>query len=253
MRGCAVGLAIRVLASLFALLLMTACATRDERGDFDKSTRNNQMSPQECVQTASTQRVTSADGMYLIQAGDELAIAFYLNPEFNQDVIVRPDGRIALEMVGTMQASGHTPEQVAQQIDRAYLQELRSPGATVTVKNMPSRQVFVEGEVNRPGAFPADSGMTAIQAVAEAGGFTADASKKVVLIRRDACGQSAREIVNLAGEETSSNDTDDLVLQSRDVVIATPSAIANIDQWIDHYIRRLLPVQPYMATATPPL
>lgn len=233
-------------------ILLAACATKSPRGDLHGAQDSGQVSPEACVATALLQRTQARDGSYLIQPGDDLVITFYLNSEFNQDVIVRPDGRVSMQIVGTVQASGLTPQQLADNLDRLYLQELRAPGVTVTIKNMPSRQIFVEGEVSHPGAFPVDSGMTALQAVAAAGGFTPDASEKVVLIRRDACGQLARSEINLASATKASAD-DDQVLQSRDVIVATPSAIAKADEWVDHYLRRLMPVQPYVAANTPPL
>lgn len=235
-----------------AAVFLAACAAKSSHGDLRGAQDPGQVSPEACVATALLQRTQARDGSYLIQPGDDLTITFYLNSEFNQDVIVRPDGRVSLQIVGTVQASGLTPQQLADNLDRSYLQELRDPGVTVTIKNMPSRQIFVEGEVSHPGAFPVDSGMTALQAVAAAGGFTPDASEKVVLIRRDACGQLARSEIDLASV-TKASASDDQVLQSRDVIVATPSAIAKADQWVDHYLRRLMPVQPYVAANMPPL
>ena len=48
-------------------------------------------------------------GGYRIQPGDQLAIDFYLNSEFNDNVSVQPDGRIVLRLVGPLQASGLAP------------------------------------------------------------------------------------------------------------------------------------------------
>ena len=102
-------------------------------------------------------------------------------------------------MVGPVQAAGLTPSQLATSIDKAYSNELRNPGAVVHLKNMPSRQIYVEGEVAKPGAFPLQPGMTAVQALALAGGVTVDsAPENTVLIRRDACGQSQGSQVDLA-------------------------------------------------------
>ena len=69
----------------------------------------------------------------------------------------------------------------------------------VHLKNMPGRQIYVQGEVTKPGAFPLQPGMTAVQALALAGGVTVDsAPQNTVLIRHDACGQSQGSKVDLA-------------------------------------------------------
>jgi polysaccharide export outer membrane protein len=244
--------------ALFSGLLMaamTACAPASRRGDIAGGSNGTNMSPEACMVNASLQRPSDAHGAYLIQPGDDLFIDFYLSPEFNQEVTVRPDGKIALRLVGVVQAASLTPQQLAANLDQAYLSELRDPGVTVVVKNMPSREVFVEGEVQHPGAFPAEQGMTALQAVAKAGGFTQDAASTAVLIRRDACGQASRSVIDLSDAVKHPDRDDDLVLQSRDILVVPLSGVASVDEWVDHYIRRLLPIQPYFAAtaATPPL
>lgn len=243
---------IRTLITVVAIFSLAGCAANAAHGDVRASSDASAMSPDACVANALLQPEQAPNGSYLIQPGDELAIDFYLNPEFNQDVTVRPDGRISLQLIGTVEASNLTPQQLATELDKAYLRELREPGVTVTVKNMPSRQIFVEGEVSHPGAFPAEQGMTALQAVAEAGGFTPDASGEAVLIRRDACGDFSRSPIDLAEALKNPGGNEDQVLQSRDVLVVTPSTIANIDQWMDHYVRRLMPMQPYFAATAPP-
>ncbi|HLH77658.1 MAG TPA: polysaccharide biosynthesis/export family protein [Candidatus Binataceae bacterium] len=211
------------------------------------------MSPQACMANVSLQRGQAPDGSYLIEPSDDLLIDFYLNPEFNQDVTVRPDGKISVRLIGEVPAAGLTPQQLATNLDQAYLRELRAPGVTVTVKNMPSRQIFVEGEVAHPGAFPVESGTTILQAVAEAGGLTKDAGSTAVLIRRDVCGNPARSAISLKRALNRAGSNDDLVLESRDIVVVPPSTIASMDNWVDHYLRRLMPVEPYLAANTPVL
>ena len=188
---------------------------------------------------------------YIIQPGDQLAIDFYLNPEFNDEVTVRPDGRIALRLVGDVKAAGLSPAQLATELNKAYLTELRSPDAAVHVKNMPSRQVFVQGQVTKPGAFPLDQGMTALQAVSEAGGVTEQASKEAVLIRRDACGQPRGIKVNLSKASDNPDRGEDVALMSRDIIVVPRSSIANADLFVKQYIQGLLPIPPYLSLAAP--
>jgi protein involved in polysaccharide export with SLBB domain len=217
------------------------------------------MSPRQCmengaVQSAALRGAASDPRSYHIQPGDQLEIDFYLDPEFNDVVSVGPDGHIDLRMVGALPAAGLTPTQLGKEIDTAYSSELRSPDAVVSVKNMPARQVYVEGQVTRPGAFPLQPGMTALQALADAGGVTPDAAAGgAVLIRRDVCGQPIGERIDLAAAADGAVSASDVALMPYDILVVPRSRIANMDLFVQHYVRGLLPIEPYLSFPGPPL
>jgi len=50
---------------------------------------------------------------YVVAVGDQLGIKFYKNPELNEDVIVRPDGMISLQLVDDVPAAGRTPSDIS--------------------------------------------------------------------------------------------------------------------------------------------
>ncbi len=241
-RSKAAAIALLLIASLAA-----GCSDTAEQNETVGARRATAMSPEQCIENGNILRAAERDGSYIIQPGDALTIDFYLNQEFNQDVTVRPDGKVALRLVGSLQASGLTPQRLAQEIDRAYSNELREPGATVVVKNMPSRQVFVDGQVSKPGMFPLEPGMTALQAVAEAGGLTENAGPEAVLIRRDMCGVPTGIPIKLKNAQQNPGGAGDLALQSRDIVVVPRSTISNMDLWVEQYVRNLLPIQPYLS------
>jgi polysaccharide biosynthesis/export protein len=239
-------------------IFLSGCSGQADHSDEQvaKDARTTHLSPEQCntgAQIEEAAAVVAPDGSYLIQPGDELSVEFYLSPEFNDQVTVRPDGKITLRVVGDVKASGLTPAQLATYLDHAYLSELRSPDAVVHVKNMPSRQVYVEGQVNKPGSFPLDTGMTLVQAVSDAGGLTDDAGDNAILIRRDVCGQPSGVKVNLATAMKHPERGEDVALMSRDVVVVPRSGIANVDLFVKQYIQGLLPIPPYFSIAGPAL
>lgn len=249
-----------LIAALCTLLAM-GCSSGKEHGDVpngvDSGGGGMGMTAEQCMdnkaafENASLSSTGPDSSGYRIQAGDQLAIDFYLNSEFNDNVSVQPDGRIVMRMVGPMQAAGMTPGQLANQINEAYSKELKNPGATVHVQNMPSRQVYVEGQVSHPGSFVLQPGMTALQAVADAGGLTDQAKPSdVVLIRRDACGRAEGSRIDLASASDDPTNNEDVLLMPHDTLIVPRSRIANMDLFVQQYIRGLLPVQPYL---TPPM
>ena len=243
-----------------AKLVVSACAiavalgscsagnsqSRGESGDKEPASKS--MSPEQCAANASIQESANQDADYRIQPGDSLALDFYMNSEFNDTTTVDPNGKIVLRMVGPVQAAGLTPSQLASSIDKAYSNELRNPGAVVHVNTMPNRQIYVEGEVAKPGAFPLQPGMTAVQALALAGGVTVDsAPSNTVLIRRDACGQPQGSKVDLASAIKKPGSGEDVALLSHDVVVVPRSGIANFDLWMKQHVPDALPVEPYIS------
>ena len=240
-----------VSACAIAVALGSCSASNSQsRGESgDKEFASKSLSPDQCAANASIQESAAhADADYRIQPGDSLALDFYMNSEFNDTATVDPNGKIVLRMVGPVQAGGLTPSQLAASIDKAYSNELRNPGAVVHLNNLPSRQVYVEGEVTKPGAFPLQPGMTAVQALALAGGVTDNSDpESAILIRRDACGQSQGSKIDLAAATKNPGSAEDVALTARDVVVVPKSRIANADLWVKQHIRDILPVEPYIS------
>jgi polysaccharide biosynthesis/export protein len=238
-----------------AMFALAGCSTdSNARGDVPsrnelQSQGSASMSPGACLgNTGGVENASLDTGGYRIQPGDQLAIDFYLNSEFNDNVTVQPDGRVVLRLVGPVQASGLSPGQLAGSINQAYSRELKNPSATVHLQNMPSRQVFVQGQVNHPGAFALQPGMTALQAIASAGGHTDEAAmNNVVLIRRDSCGHADGSKLDLASASETPDKGEDVMLMPHDTLVVPRSKIANVDLFVKQYVRDVLPVQPFLS------
>ncbi len=180
---------------------------------------------------------------YRMQPGDEMDIKFYFNPELNQTVFVRPDGRISLPLVDDVQAAGLTPSELDALITQIYARELRKPMVTVIVKTFTGRQVYVGGEVGKPGVVQLGTHMTALQAVINAGGFLDTAKPEATLVIRRQGGEADAPIpIRLDLEESIDGETTmgDIQLQAFDVVFVPKSAIANVNLIVKQYIQGVL-------------
>lgn len=179
---------------------------------------------------------------YEINAGDELEISVFKDPDLNADVIVGPDGHIGLLTIGDIVATGKTPEGLAADLARRYNKPQGE--VTVNVRSSTTQRVFVGGQVNRAGAIALGGQLTVLGAIMSAEGFKDDAcSSEVVVIRRDRA-NPARSLVFALNLDQAVNGTDprqDLVLQPSDIIVVPRSGIGSVDLWIDQYIRRLLP------------
>lgn len=136
---------------LLALLpLLAACAPGRSLPDLPEATTRDY-------------RLGPGDAVRLITFGEEA-----LTGEFR----VNDSGAIAVPLVGSVRAAGLTTRQleaaVADALKRAKM--LRDPSVVAEVTAY--RPIFVLGEVNKPGQYPYQPGMTVVTAAAVAGGFT---------------------------------------------------------------------------------
>jgi polysaccharide biosynthesis/export protein len=180
---------------------------------------------------------------YRIQTGDVLDLKFFYHPELNESVTVRPDGRISLQLVHEVQASDLTPEQLRQALQNKYGTQISQPEIAVIVRSFTGQKVFVDGEVAKPGLIPLTGPMTVLQSLAMAGGLKDTArTYEIILIRRGLENRPASMLVNVEKAIDGSDPSQDLSLQPADIIYVPKSPIANINLWVDQYIRKNIPI-----------
>ena len=178
---------------------------------------------------------------YLIQPGDQLDIKFFYNPEINETVTVRPDGKISLQLVDEVQASGLKPSQLDADLTEKYSHELKKPMITVIVKSFEGQRIYVGGEVNKQGLIRLTSAMTPLQAVLDAGGFKETAKPEGAIVIRKGPGNEPIPIeMNLADAMQGKSGSADFLLQSSDIIYVPKTAIAKANKFVNQYIEQLL-------------
>jgi polysaccharide export outer membrane protein len=139
------------------------------------------------------QRVPLPSAEYRIGPEDVLEIVVWKNAELSKTVTVRPDGIITLPLTDDIRASGLTAEQVRDEIKRGLQRFLDVPEITVTVADVRSYNVYILGEVQRPGKYQTKSQTTLLQVIAMAGGFTTFANPdEIVVVRQTRQGAQQR-------------------------------------------------------------
>lgn len=180
---------------------------------------------------------------YVLQVGDELAIKFYTNPELNEDVKVRPDGMISLQLIDDVPAAGRTPKELDADLTKRYTGELADPQISVIVRKAALNRVYIDGQVTRPGIVTLGGGMTLYQAIQRAGGLLETAHRKqIILIRKGPDGQPVGRSVDIRPIQDGSNPASDVPLQPLDMVFVPRSKIAEVDLFVKQYIRDALPI-----------
>ena len=125
---------------------------------------------------------TPAD--YRLGPGDKLRVEVYKDAQLSQSLQVRPDGKVTLPLVGDLQASGLTPLELRDRITESLREYVTNPVVTVIVVETIAPLVYVMGEVNNPGSIELHGPLTALQALAMAGGFKDFANTKNIKVMR---------------------------------------------------------------------
>jgi protein involved in polysaccharide export with SLBB domain len=184
---------------------------------------------------------------YRIATGDELEIALPLNPELSVRTFVRPDGKISLELVDEVVAEGRTTAELTEHLQNAYSTELRDPEISVNVVSMAAR-IYVDGHVEKPGEYPWSRQVTAMQAVSLAGGLRETATAKhLIVVRRAAGGEQQVFDIDLEEVAEGTGNSRDMFLVPYDTVYVPPSRVADVNKWVDQYIRQNIPISPKKA------
>ena len=157
---------------------------------------------------------------YMIGPDDLLAVNVWKEPEISRNVVVRPDGRISLPLVGDLRASGRSPAQLQDDIKAQLLNYLSHPEVTVIVQEARSQKFNILGEVEHPGSYPLSRSMTVLDAIAVAGGLRDFAkSRKVYVLRTKADGSRTRLPFNYKKAIKGQGLSQNVELQPRDTVV----------------------------------
>jgi polysaccharide export outer membrane protein len=160
---------LRSISLLVALLTVTACAEKGSGPILSTGPRYD------------TSVGTVAD--YQLGVGDRVKLTVFNEPTLTGEYSVGADGAISLPLIGEVPATGHTIDQIiADARTRLSQGFLRDPKVSGEVSEF--RPYYILGEVSTPGNYPYSVGLTAMNAIAAAKGFTARANRDVVLIRR---------------------------------------------------------------------
>lgn len=186
---------------------------------------------------------------YKLHVGDELNLMVVGQPEFSRIVKIRPDGWLTAPGVGEIEASGRTVAEVTEEVRTSLRRLIRYPEVSMMLTTYAPLQVYVFGEVKSPGAHPYVQSMTALHAIgAAAGPQNTGKLSGVVVLRRT--GPNALDVypVNLDQAVDGEAAARDLYLQPNDLVFVPRTFIADLNLFVDKFIRQN--VAPFSAYIT---
>lgn len=182
--------------------------------------------------------------LYRLQVGDQIAIKFWGSPELDQELKIRPDGRISLPFIDEVEAAGLTPAELDAQLTQAYTGELAQPDITVIVREAGGQEIYIGGEVKNQGAFEFRGQLSLYQAIQQAGGFLPTARRhQVLVIRTTSDGERLAAAVDLMPVVSGQDPDADLALQPADIIFVPRAKIINVTTFLQRYFYDLLPIR----------
>jgi protein involved in polysaccharide export with SLBB domain len=174
-------------------------------------------------------------GDYYLQPGDNLDVKFFYNPELNENVTIRPDGKISMQLIEEVQAAGLTPAQLDDLLTKHYATQLKQAVLTVIIKSFGGQRIYVGGEVNAPQVLEVVGKVNALQAIFNAGGCKDNAKlSSVIIVSRGPQNQALVKKVDLTKALEGTLPEDDYLLKPFDMVYVPKTNLAKADEFITH-------------------
>ncbi len=133
----------------------------------------------------------------VLSSGDTIRVSFTTAPELNQSQKIESDGRVSLPLIGEVYVKGKTTGQLQEELTNLYKSQLQNSEVIVTLESV-AIPVVVSGEVQKPSKIVFERPATVLEAIMEAGGFTAYGDPKNVSVIRQVNGVQHTQIVDLS-------------------------------------------------------
>ena len=166
---------------------------------------------------------------YIIGPQDVLEISVWRNPDLSRQVVVRPDGRISLPLIGDVSAVGKTTGELRDAITEKLKDYKENPTVAIVVQQVNSYYMYVQGAVGQQGRFPLLTSTSLIQAITLAGGLAPDAVRsRIVVFRLGGEGQEAQRMtvnfddIILRGAENFQLKPGDTVVVPSETMVLLP-------------------------------
>lgn len=193
-----------ICVSLLLAMGASASAQQPPNAAQSKPAQNQASSSQQTAPLANLAATPKPDDAYHLGSGDKVHVAVFGQPDLNGDFTVDGAGFVQLPLIGSVKAAGLTVSEFQKEVTIKFSDGyFVNPNVAVDVVSY--RPFYIIGEIRAPGQYPYVNGMSILNAVALAGGFTDRADKSEVYIRRSG---SNKEVEYPADQTTKVNPGD---------------------------------------------
>jgi polysaccharide biosynthesis/export protein len=228
--------AILLTLHMVVLLPMIGCATGHTSQKEDEAVRSLMQFRE------NLSKGDKADSLSRLGAGDDVKVSVWRQDSLTKSFTVPPNGWVTFPLVGDVEVIGLTPLLLRDRISAELKKYYSDPQVSVDVTAVRSKRVYVMGEVNRPGVINISSSISALEAIAHAGGFTIDAKETAVLLVKSQSSAVSEPLqvvaLDLKSALRNGRADENPLIDQGDIVYVPPSAIANVDR----FLRRIYPL-----------
>jgi polysaccharide export outer membrane protein len=207
--------------SLVLLLAGSLCGCAGAE-QLQSNSRLTVVQNSEALPAPTREDLTAADRPSLIGPLDTIQVDVFNVPELGRELQVDAGGRIAMPLIGTIDASGKTAGELASAIEAALRDRyVRDPEVTVNIKSSVSQVVTIDGQVVEPGLYPVTNQMTLLRALASAKGMSEFAKRDDVVILRSVNGRKMAGLYNV--DAIRRGVYDDPAIYANDMIVVGDS------------------------------
>ena len=202
-----------------AVFLLAGCAHREPLVSTDRLTV---VSDDQTLPAPTREDLTAADRPALIGPLDTIQVDVFNVPDLSREMQVDASGRIAMPLVGTIDARGRTSAELARAIEGELRgRYVRNPEVTVNIRSSVSQVVTIDGQVVEPGLYPVTNQMTLMRAIASAKGLSEFARQDDVVILRTVGSRKMAGLYNMGAIRRGAYD--DPAIYANDVIVVGDS------------------------------
>jgi polysaccharide export outer membrane protein len=171
------------------------------------------------AESPETKKPPAQDSSYVLGPMDVLEVQVWKEPDFSRQVLVRPDGKITLPLLGDIHVSGMNTMDLKELLTAKLQDYIDSPEVTVILVESHSKNFYIIGKVARPGTYELIPGMTVLQALSVAGGLGEWADKDSIRIIRRSGGKEKVIRFNYDKVMSGKNLEQNILLKPNDTIV----------------------------------
>jgi polysaccharide export outer membrane protein len=178
------------------------------------------------------------DQAYRIQPSDQILLSYRYTPEYDESLTVQPDGNTSIKLIGSVKIGGLTLEEAQARILEQLKTRLNDPEISLTLTDFVKPSYTVIGQVTAPGKFEMHGTITAIEAIAMAGGFKDSAKhSQVILFRETDTDMAKTRILNIKKlmDPKHPELEEDVILEPGDLLIIPKNRVSKIADYV-HWV-----------------
>ena len=191
-----------------------------------------------CNVSMGMSQLLTRDQPYRLQPSDQLQLSYRYTPEYDESLTIQPDGMVSIRLIGSVKIGGLTLDEAHAAILSQLNTRLNDPDISLTLHDFVKPSYTVVGQVTSPGKFEMHGTITALDAIAMAGGFKDSAKhSQVILFHRIDSDTARTRILNMKKLMNPKHPEleEDVTLEPGDLLVVPKNKVSKIADYV-HWV-----------------